>query len=83
MIQFSRRFDNHGFSVFCMQESCSLRPNLHFSCLCSCCSFSGMRHKEDAPVAPAMDALKLGSHKGMACCDTGLLAGFKDEPFCV
>ena len=68
MIQFSNCYDNiMVFPVFWMQESCSPRPNCHFSYLCSCCSFSGMRHKEDVPVAPAMDVLKLGSHKGMAC----------------
>ena len=80
MIQFSNCYDIVTvFSVFCMQESCSPRPNCHFSCLCSCCPFFGKRHKEGVPHAPAMDVLKLGCHKGMACCDTGLLAGFKDE----
>ena len=48
-----------------MQEPCSLRPNCHSSCLWSCCSFSGRRHKEDVLVVLAMDAVKLGSHKGI------------------
>ena len=60
----SSHYDNIIIYVF-MQEPCSLRPNCHSSCLWSCCSFSGRRHKEDVLVVLAMDAVKLGSHKGI------------------
>ena len=45
-------------------KTCSVTPNCHFSSLLPCYSFSGRKHREGVPAAPAMDALKLECHRG-------------------
>ena len=53
-------------------ETCSVTPNCHFSCLSPCYSFSGRKHREGVPAAPAMDALKVECHRGGLLLKTGV-----------